>query len=198
MIKKLLTILIFTLTGLVNKSIAQDTDYFSIAGKVDLLVELESTIPLEVYVVIESAKKYANTDSLGNYKIDNLKAGIYKIEVIGVAYQKTDTTINVTESITNMDFLIPCPVSKDIAQRDISKNKPRLLLVGGIGPIFYTDQHKFEKKYRVKYLDYGCTPPPYECIEQYNKEIFKHLDNKFGESWRQEVRKDVIGFKEWK
>ena len=200
MIKRLLTIFIFIGTGLINKSTAQNTDYFSIAGKVNLLAGLELTIPLEAYVTVKSANKFVIADSLGNYKIDSLKAGIYKIAVHGFGYQGTDTTINVSKSITDLDLLMiaKCEINKEIAQRDIVKNKARLLLSGGIAPVIYSDQDKFEKKYGVKYFDYGCVTPSYECIEQYNKEIFKYLDNKFGKSWRREVRKDVIGFKRWK
>ncbi len=178
-------------------SYSQSSDYFSISGKIKLLAGFELTAPTEAYVTIKSANKFIIADSLGNYKIDSLRTGNYIIEVYGFGYQKTDTTINVSKSIRDLDLLIvaECEINKDIAQRDIDKNKPRLLLSGGIAPVIYLDQDKFEKKYGVKYFDYGCVIPSYECIEQYNKEIFRYLDNKFGNSWRREVRKDVIGLK---
>lgn len=181
-------------------SYSQSSGYFSISGRIKLLSGLELTTPIEAYLTIKSVNKFVITDSLGNYKIDSLKSGIYKIAVHGFGYQETDTTINVSKSITDLDLLIiaECEINKDIAKRDIDKNKPRLLFSGGIAPVIYSDQDKFEKKYGVKYSDYGCVTPSYECIEQYNKEIFKYLDNKFGKSWRREIRKDVIGYKRWK
>jgi hypothetical protein len=41
-----------------------------------------------------------------------------------------------------LDLLIiaECEINKDIAQRDIDKNKPRLLLSGGIAPVIYSEQ----------------------------------------------------------
>ena len=192
-----LIILCLSISGI---TYSQNSDYFSITGKVKLLAGLELTTPIEAYVTIKSANKFVIADSLGNYKIDSLKAGIHKVAAHGFGYQETDTTINISQSISDFDLLIitECQINKDIAQRDINKNKQRLLLSGGIVPVIYSDQDKFEKKYGVKYFDYGCVAPSYECIEQYNKEIFKYLDNKFGKSWRNEVRKDVIGFKRWK
>jgi hypothetical protein len=200
MIKRPLIILIFVATGLFNKSIAQDTGYFSITGKVNLLAGLELTTPIESYVTIKTANRFVIPDSLGNYKIDSLKAGIYKIAVQGFGYQQTDTTINVSKSITNLDLLIiaVCDINKDIAQKDIKENRPRLLIIGGIVPTIHERQFEFESKYGIKYYDYGDVPPAQECVEQYNKVIFDYLDNKFGKSWRREVRKDVIGFKRWK
>jgi len=193
----LLIALFFCISG---TSFSQDSGYVSISGKVRLLAGLELTTPIEAYVTIKSADKFAITDSLGQFQIDSLPTGTYKLSVQGFGYQQTDTIINITKSINNLDLLIiaECEINKDIAQKDIKKNKPRLLLSGGIAPVIYSDQEKFEKKYGVKYFDYGCVTPSSECIEQYNKEVFKYLDNKFGKSWRREVRKDVIGFKRLK
>jgi len=189
-----LLILCLSVSGI---TYSQDSNYFSISGKIKLLAGLELTTPFEAFLTIKSANKFVIADSLGYYKIDSLKTGTYKLTVRGFGYQEMDTTINISESISHLDLLIiaDCEINKDIAQRDINKNKPRLLLSGGIAPVIYSDQDKFEEKYGVKYFDYGCVTPSYECIEQYNKEIFIYLDNKFGKSWRLEIRKDVIGFK---
>lgn len=83
----------------------------------------------------------------------------------------------------------------DLAQSDINAGRPRLLLSGGITPIIYTTDEEFEKKYQVKYFDFGCIAIPDECILAYNSEIFQHLDTTFGKEWRKEIRKDVIGLR---
>jgi hypothetical protein len=86
--------------------------------------------------------------------------------------------------------------SEKTAQDDVAAGRPKLLLTGGIAPLVYSNQVKFEKKYKVEYFDFNCTSDLNECILSYNKVIFDFLDKKYGTKWRKEVRKDVIGFKD--
>lgn len=174
---------------------SQKSDFHSIHGQVKLLVGLETTIPTNALVMIESANKYGTTDSLGFFRFDSLTVGAYKVLVQVYGYNKIDTLITITDSYKNLNLLLfaDCEINKDIAQRDIKENKPRLLIIGGIAPTIHLDQHLFEEKYGIKYDDYGDVPPPSECLEQYNREIFNYLDKKYGKSWRNEVREDVDG-----
>lgn len=176
---------------------SQESNFYSIHGQVKLSVGLETTIPINAMVMIKSANKYAMTDSLGSFRFDSLAVGAYRMLVQGFGYNKIDTLITITDSNKSLDLLLfaDCEINKVTAQSDIKENKPRLLIIGGIVPTIYPDQHLFESKYGVKYDDYGDTPPPQECVEQYNREIFEYLDKKFGKSWRKEVRKDVVGLK---
>ena len=50
---------------------------------------------------------------------------------------------------------------------------------------------KFERKYKIDYFDFGCTPAPSDCIKEYNEKVFELLDKKYGKEWRKNVRKDV-------
>ncbi|AKD03681.1 hypothetical protein PKOR_11765 [Pontibacter korlensis] len=71
-------------------------------------------------------------------------------------------------------------------------------MVGSIAPVIYKNQHRFERKYKVQYFDFGCTPPAYECIEECNKTVFNYLDSKYGGKWRREVRPNVMFLEEEK
>lgn len=85
-----------------------------------------------------------------------------------------------------------------LANDDISNGTPFLLLAGGIAPVIIATDPKFERKYGIYFYEYGCTGPEQKYIIAYNEEIFKHLTEQYYKSWLKEMRKDVVGFKEWK
>jgi hypothetical protein len=173
----------------------QDNSY-SISGKVNLLIGLDLVSAQEDLVTVKSASQVVTTDSLGNFKLENLKPGKHLIEVIGANFPVFDTTVIIIHKpVTDLNLLAvaECGINQDIAQRDIRNNKPRLLLAGGIAPVAYPDQHKFEKKFGVAYHEFGDSAPNQQCMVKYNKVVFKYLDSKYGRKWRKEVRKDVVG-----
>jgi hypothetical protein len=57
----------------------------------------------------------------------------------------------------------------------------------GDPPIVYSKRQKFEKKYNVTYIVFGCLGPDEESVKEYNTTIFKYLDKKYGKKWRNEV-----------
>ncbi|MEI6823748.1 MAG: hypothetical protein WCL51_17595 [Bacteroidota bacterium] len=151
-------------------------------------------------IEIKQLHKIDTTDSLGNFKFNNLKQGVYKFTIYGQPQLIEIANIHLdSSSLENIEVLINANddwVSKEIAAIDIKIGKPKLLLAGGITPIIYNNQHKFEKKYHVKYYDYGdLINVPFESMEEYNNKIFEYLDSKYGKKWRLEIRKDVIGLK---
>jgi len=154
--------------------------------------------PVEpAYIQVSQNSSVTLTDSLGEFEIDSLVAGIYDIKLDMLGYPTLDTTLVITEDVEDILLLVfsECSINGDIAQRDISEHKPRLLIIGGIAPVWYESDPEFQEKYGVTYFDFGCISPGLECASQYNKVIFKYLDQKYGKSWRKEVRKDVVGFK---
>lgn len=190
---KLIVLLLF-LSNLIHSQ--NTSNEFSISGNVKVLVKNEYITPKNMFIVLSPGNQIAVVDSLGNYKLDHLKSGHYIIKELN--YDKTPKEYNVElidKSIENFDLTIiaDCEVNQEIAEIDIKFNKPRLLIIGGIASVIYKNQEKFERKYKIEYFDFGCVSPDEECIKQYNKCIFKYLDTKFGQKWRDEVRKDVVG-----
>lgn len=190
---KLLFLLLF-LSNLIHSQNASND--FSISGNVKVLVKNEYVTPKNVFIVLSPGNQTAVVDSLGNYKLDHLKSGHYIIKEL--SYNKTPKEYNIElidKSIEdfNLTIIADCEVNQEIAEIDIKFNKPRLLIIGGIAPVIYKNQEKFQKKYKIEYFDFGCVSPDEECIKLYNKFIFKYLDTKFGQKWRKEVRKDVVG-----
>ena len=170
---------------------------FEITGKVKIYLVDEWINLKNAKVELIQKKEISDIDSLGNYKFIVDKNGSYELRVLDFKNSKIFHLEIIDESITDFDLYIKenidCEVNKMVAEEDIKMNKPRLLLSGGILPIHEIGQEKIEKKYSFKYYDFGCISPPIECIIQYNKLIFDYLDKKYGENWRREVRKDVIG-----
>jgi hypothetical protein len=120
------------------------------------------------------------------------------VRIIGNDFKTIDTLITIfNKSIESLDILVisNCEINGQIAEIDIKKHKPRLLIFGGISPVIYKGQEKFERKYHVKYYDYGDVIPDTDCAIDYNSRIFNYLDNKYGKAWRKEVRKDIVGLK---
>ena len=184
---------------LIIRLIAQDSvkANYQINGNVKKILELVAFPSSETVIRINNSNKITETDSLGYFHFDNLSKGHYLIQIIGNGFQPKDTMINIIDkSINNLELVIVlnCKISRQVADLDIKKGKPKLLFFGGLAPVAYYGQSKFEKKYNVEYSCYGgCMPPPKECAIEYNKRIFEYLDEKFGSSWRNEVRKDIIG-----
>ena len=85
-----------------------------------------------------------------------------------------------------------------LAKTDIENKVPFIFIHGGIAPVHYTTDKSFMEKYSVYYEDFGCVAPEYKFVNAYNRVVFKLLDEKFGKKWRSEIRKDVIGFKEYR
>ncbi|KQR70236.1 hypothetical protein [Pedobacter sp. Leaf176] len=83
--------------------------------------------------------------------------------------------------------------SRKLATADIKAGNLKFLLRGGIVSTYRKGQEVFEKKYRLKYSDFGCVMPSNISIDDYNRIVAGYLDKKFGLSWRNEVRKDVAG-----
>jgi hypothetical protein len=192
-----LLILILTLC-FTGSAFAQTVPLYSIKGNVRILIGLEILAPVEpAYIQVSPNSSVTIADSLGEFEIDSLVAGIYDIKLDMFGYPTLDTTLEITENVEDFLFLIfaECDINGEIAQRDISEQKPRLLIIGGIAPVWYESDPEFQEKYGVTYFDYGCVSPGSECASQYNNVIFKYLDQKYGKSWRKEVRKDVVGFK---
>ena len=88
--------------------------------------------------------------------------------------------------------------AKQYAEQDIKNGTPFLLLQSGIDPIVYSNDSNFEKKYKTYYNDSGCTGPTEKFAIQYNVQVFSYLIKTYGNDWKKDVRKDVLGLKKWR
>ena len=197
-IEHILSVLLFLL--LVNIISAQDLKLYTIKGQVKLNVEKPTPASACLSLSNKSIDKRTCTREKGTFFIDSVKAGLYSLEVNGYGTKNIDTLINIkgTNKIIELEFFVQCEINSSVAKYDIKNNRPRLLVNGGIAPVYIPNKELFEKKYGVIYDDMGDVPPPHECLKQYNNEVFKYLDLKFGKSWNAEVSKEVIGFEKSK
>ncbi len=83
-------------------------------------------------------------------------------------------------------------------KKDIENKTIFLFLQSGIAPVTYTTDQNFENKYGIYFHDFGCISPNYNSILAYNFKTFDYLTKLYQNKWKREIRKDVVGFKEWK
>lgn len=151
----------------------------------------------EVLIEVVENRKSTFSDSIGNFILNNLeknkqytlKLTSFQFGSLIVAFKTDNNTIikKIFEIKANCDF------DNETAKIDWKNKKAKLYLIGSIAPIANskTDK-KFEKKYNIKYYDFGCTPAPKECIIEYNKEVLKLMEIEYGKKWKTEIRKDVV------
>lgn len=110
---------------------------------------------------------------------------------------QTDAQKN-SSGASKLIFISDKQEAKKMAEMDLKNEMPFLLLSGGIAPVVITTDTKFEKKYSVYFYEFGCTGPENEVIIAYNETIFEYLNKAYGKKWEKEIRKDVVGFKDWR
>ena len=82
--------------------------------------------------------------------------------------------------------------TKEKAKTDIEKGLIQLFLQGGIiSAETKLGDKEFCEKYNLVFKSRTCVDHPLN----YNLEMFNYLDEKYGTSWRNEIRQDVIGLK---
>lgn len=109
----------------------------------------------------------------------------------------TDEDYN-QSSLGSLDFVKTSEEAYQLSVEDIKRGTPFILLQGGIAPISYPSDEEFENRFGVYYFEQGCVVSDFKLTKAYNSAVFDHLDKNFGKSWRNQIRKDAIGFKEWK
>ena len=184
---------------LLFETVAFGQKTLTLSGQLTVQFGDQIVTPENVIIELFNEGKITSTDSSGYFKFENLKDKEYELRVLNYSANPKIFKVALNgESKQNADLFlkIECQVNSETAKRDIEEGYPKLLLASGIAPSVYFKEDPFEKKYGVKYEDFGdVIEHPYECMAQYNQEIFKFLDKKFGQEWRKMIREDVIGFK---
>ena len=122
---------------------------------------------------------------------------IVSISTYGQSKKLTDEQIN-KSGATKLTFVENLKQAKDLAQVDIANGTAFLLLAGGISPKVFATDSQFQEDYNVNYLESGCTGSSEKFAVEYDKVIFGYLTEKNGKKWMRKIRKDVIGFKDFK
>jgi hypothetical protein len=153
--------------------------------------------PLEnADVYLLALNKFSITDKFGKFSITEIPPGKFELKVNkdGIDFYDTAIVFNSEPKLElEINLKSQCRTFNLLtAEEDIKNQNMKLLLHGGIAPVMYSNQDTFEKKYNIKYHDFGCTPILPSCIEEYNNRIFLFLDKAYGRKWRKEVRKDVL------
>ena len=162
-----------------------------------VLSELTAMKPdADIYIeVLQSRHPGTIADSLGKFRLEYLepnKEYLLKISAFGFPTQEFEVVTST--GIANELFLLKaeCEFDAEKADSDWQNRTPKLLLFGSIAPVANTKaDQRFEKKYKIKYYDFGCTPPAMDCLKLYNERIFELMDEKYGKEWRKKVRPDV-------
>ncbi|MCO6146759.1 hypothetical protein [Flavobacterium sp. NRK1] len=82
--------------------------------------------------------------------------------------------------------------------KDIKNNKITLYILGGIASRHYPGEKDFQTKYKLHYHDFGCIAPAnLSFYKDYNFLVLTHLKNIFGNEWKKDIRKDILGWEEW-
>lgn len=135
----------------------------------------------------------AHVDSLGYFSIIlSDSADVWIVVYCGLEGYDYKT---VTHSDTLIIFNINASCNTynvETAKRDIKDNKLHLIYNGILSdlPLSHEDE-AFQKKYNVQYINFLDAPEWEDCIRLYNGEIGRFLDEKFGKSWRKEVKNQI-------
>ena len=152
----------------------------------------------QAYILEKGTSNGTIADSLGFFTlIPEQRKEIYMLEIILSGYPtldyKFDSKWTKLKNPKSIVLYSNCKINFASVVKDFKEDNLKLYISGGIAPIANSKKDKrFEKKYKVRYYDFGCEIQSYECLEEYNKVVFKLLDARHGSEWRDTVRKDVV------
>ena len=210
MLKFITTNFFVLITGCI---IAQHTNDYRLSGTV---IPFQKNLSANGFITLKKGGKIissAVSDSIGHFILAGISRGTYTLsfEIMKGPYFK-DTIITVEKNIDNFRFNVHLDCSfiydEEQAQLDITRDSLKILLVNydAYQDFFLNAKSElphvvacsnadkdFEKKYKIKYVDATFKASYTECIELYNKTIFKYLDKIFGREWHTFVRRDAEG-----
>ena len=185
----------FLFLGITSYAPAQTSGEVLLEGQVILFSNSISSPGRNVAVSIEELNQTTFTDSLGYFRFDSLVSGNYSLQAASMDFRTLDTIVSISEKSQRIELNIQldCNYSAETALDDIARNQTNIILSGGVAATVYPNQKEFEKKFNVTYFELGCLHVPHTCLEEYNQEVFRYLDEQYGQAWRDLVRPDVIG-----
>ncbi|MBQ4818612.1 carboxypeptidase-like regulatory domain-containing protein [Aquimarina sp. MMG016] len=164
-----------------------------------VLSEVNGNPLKNVFIMVNSTGGITNEN--GRFKLNykpRKNDSLIKISFSDLGYKTVEKIIDVRK-VTEQNFDIVLKprfgVNRQQALDHIKIGEINILLSGGIAPVIYQSDEKFSKKYKLKFVEFGCEAVSEESLYEYNKIVFEYLDKKYGKKWRKEIREDVIGLK---
>ena len=162
-----------------------------------------------ITIAFGDSVKEANTDFDGAFRFKNVQSEHIHLSIRENGYYDYDTIIQLTSDKINLKFnlildstsyiqteILLQAINKEKAVNDIKIGMIKIFLPGGIvASSELPGDEAFEKKYGVWFMSLGCIRSSGDNYTDYNEQVFKYLDKKFGKEWKNEIRKDAIGFK---
>lgn len=110
------------------------------------------TIKKEYKTIVNTINYRTITDSLGNFEFNALKEDTYTlyldqdINSSGIVLPEQVIQLD-NKSVGNLNLTgtLNCEMNNDLAILHIKEHKPGLVLIGGIAPVIYESDQKFEK-----------------------------------------------------
>ena len=143
---------------------------------------------------------YVLTDSLGNYCFNDVQSGEYVLE-LRYFLDNRRYPVYVGEDDLSLDLFIDLKGSDlaEQARRDIELGEAVIYAEGGMEPIIYGVEEPFKEKFGIQYIVPDCVRgPDSKYWSDYNMVIFNYLTERFGNKWKAFLRKDTVGYKQWK
>ena len=189
--KKIAVFLLFAQLGFAQQTIP-------IKGKV--ISEITKSTPIgTIFIQIKGEQDYFTADKNGEFSITPKNhQETYVLIIEAGSHERLeylyDSKWIKRKSPKHIVVYSNINVSKKLARRNFQEGKLKLFVQGGIAPISNSKgDKKFEKKYKITYIDFGCDLKTEDALLDYNKKAFFLLDQTYGEKWRKKVRTDVIG-----
>lgn len=89
--------------------------------------------------------------------------------------------------------------SNQYVSENVNQNQKIIYVLGGIASTYTKEDIEFEKKYNIKYHDFGCIAPiNFKEYEAKNKIIFEYLKKNFGNNWVHKIKTSAMGLESWK
>lgn len=116
-------------------------------------------------------------------------------------FKRNDCSAFLEFSTENLSESEDCDKAKNCASEDMEKGFFILYTSAGMMPRSVKEVKKlvkYQKKYQIRYLNFGCVAPNYNSVKSYNNEVFDYLNLKYGKRWIKKLDKWVYGFAELK
>ena len=157
------------------------------------ILSVADSTPISHFSIRVNNKKIITTDSVGFFSVTTSKKKIRLTAIFGLHY--FDTTLTIKNNSNGIRLYTAGIYDSALAAYDIQFGKLILFCGVAFAPMASTRWDKdFEKKFNLQYFIVGdFLPSSVPQMESYNKVIADYLDKLFGQEWRLQLRRDVLG-----